>query len=132
VQASDVEASLKAWLLASVLSARAAASISNLKQIGLACAMYKQDRKGEWPDTLQQLVERGYLHANVLRNPIWPAQEVGYVYRKPAKDAPAGVVVLYEKHDGWPAYGVAVGFVDCAVMRLEDPERFKQMLEQGR
>jgi len=111
--------------------AASAASQSNLHQILLAAMMYRQDHQKEWPDNLQQLTK--YLgDPSVLRNPLRPDLEVGYDYRKPAEKAPANTAVVWEKFDQWPAAGVNVGYVDAAVGRMRDKERFDHVLEKGR
>ncbi len=108
-------------------------SLSNARQVLVACAMYAVDHGGEWPEELKQLVEGGFLASgDLLRNPQRPDLEIGYAYRKPAKDTAPGTVVIYEKHDAWPALGVAVGFCDGAVQRAYGRERFEEMLERGR
>jgi hypothetical protein len=137
LQAGDIDAYVKELVAGGLKAADEATqgrqSQKNLHMIFLACAMYTKDHNDEWPDELKQLPDRGYLpSAAELQNPMRPGLEIGYVYRKPAKNAPAGTVVLYDQHDGWPALGVAVGFCDGAVELVQDQERFRQLLEKGR
>ena len=105
----------------------------NVHNIFLACMMYAQDHDGEWPDELTALIEPGYIRSReILCDPKRPELEVCYAYRKPPKDAPPNMVVIYEKHDEWPASGVVVGYRDGAVDILKDEAEFKRMLQEGR
>jgi hypothetical protein len=133
LQAPDLEAGLKAWRTALAEPARLSESLAHLHGIMLGCTMYANDHKGEYPDELKQVPDGRYLDSKAeLQNPMRPDLEIGYVYRKPAKNAPGGTVVVYEQYERWPAWGVAVGFLDWAVQRVYDQELFKKMLEKGR
>ena len=105
-------------------------SASNMKQILLACIMYAQDNKDQWPDSLQDLTPRR-LAGDTLINPGQPERENGYIYIKPSTPISPQQVVLYEAHDSW-GDGINVGFVDGHVEFIEKESMFKNRLEDER
>jgi len=105
-------------------------SASNMKQILLSCIMYASDNKGQWPDSLQDLIQRR-LPRDTLINPRQPERENGYVYIKPSTPISPQQVVLYEAHDSW-GDGINVGFVDGHVEFIEKESMFKNRLEDER
>jgi len=128
-------------------AARRVSSMQNIRMIVTASHMYARDHKGEWPDNLQALLDRGFLarlvpsqdvaltleaQRRILQNRRDPQRAVGYVYIKPSKeDAAKGksdVVVIYEAYDVWPEGGINVGFVDGHVQRIVDEARFRKRL----
>jgi hypothetical protein len=133
LQAADIEAFFRASvapaLKAAGGSSQALAVTDSVLSIVVACRKYATDHNGQWPDELKQLVSGHYQTEPAVKTPMRP---VGYVYRKPDKNAPEGTVVLYEQHVGWPAEGVAVGFFDGTAERVQDQALFKKMLEKGR
>jgi len=52
---------LRPPLLRARRMAKRTASMNNMRQIILACMMFAQDHKDQWPDKLSQLVEKNYL-----------------------------------------------------------------------
>jgi len=137
LDAATIEKHTREWfrqtLSAAAHERQRTASKYNVHNILLACAMYAQDHEGEWPDGLTAVRGTAYLTSErVFRNPTRPELVVGYAYRKPPKDAPPNMVVIYEKHEEWPASGVVVGFRDLAVTLVKRESEFKRMLEEGR
>ncbi len=127
--------SLAAGLLAPFMArqrqeALAMHSMSNLQNIAVACALHAEAHDGEWPETLQVLIEGGGLpSADLLVNPRAPNAPVGYVYVRPAGDVPTWkAIVLYEAHDEWPPGGVYVAFGDCHTRLVSDQAHFKKLL----
>lgn len=112
--------------------ARVGRSLANLHKVGIAIAMYRADHEKEWPENLNQLVEGDYADPEALRNPRRPGLEVGYMYRKPAKDATGRTVLAWGRFEEWPDEGVNVLFVDMAVLTVRDRDQFDRMLQSGR
>jgi hypothetical protein len=130
---SEIDRNVKEWLSPALekdsQAGQAAQNMNNVRNLLLACHMYTGDHGDQWPDELKQLVELGYMDsADAFRNPKRPDLELGYVYRKPEKDAGPRAVVFYEKYDGWPASGIAVGFWDGHVEQVASQERFQELL----
>jgi len=121
-------------LMPAVVEARSAArrmvSASNIRQILMACIMYTQEHKGQWPDDLQTTTKAVKLPDAVLRNPQQPQAKTPYVYLKPAMPmvASANTIVIHESTEG-ARKGVNVGFGDGHVefMTLES---FQKRLEE--
>jgi hypothetical protein len=109
---------------------RRAQSMSNLRQIAVACIMHRDDHKGQWPDNLDALAP--YLKSDgPLTNPLEPDRKPGYVYARPRDKAvanPARVILVYEAHTQWPEGGLAVGLADGHVELMQDEIVFKQRL----
>jgi hypothetical protein len=51
------------------MTAERITSMNNLKQIGLGCLMYAHDHNDVFPPSLQTLVDKGTIQAQVLRSP---------------------------------------------------------------
>jgi prepilin-type processing-associated H-X9-DG protein len=60
--------------------ARAAKSMANLKQIGTACHLYALGHDGQFPTSLEQLVEGGLIAREVLSSPLDPEGGASYAY----------------------------------------------------
>jgi prepilin-type processing-associated H-X9-DG protein len=109
--------------------AKIAASMSNLKQIGLALIMYTKDHEGEWPADLEQV--KSYLGGSrILESPRKPKGFEGpsyvYVSGQPKTIDPRGIVV-YEN----PAFctdRTNVLFADGHVEAMK-PEAFRRELK---
>jgi hypothetical protein len=134
----DMDQSLKltAIILPAMAKAREQAarmrSLSNLKQVTLACITYANDHRNEFPADLATLLKTGDLPAEVLRNPRSSDKEVGYVYLRPSRgaSAPAEQVIAYEAWDRPPAT-IAVAFVDGHAEIMEYP-RFEKALAESK
>jgi len=50
-----------------------------MKTILRACCIYTAEHKGQWPESLQALVDAGLVPGKMLRNPRWPDRKVGYI-----------------------------------------------------
>jgi hypothetical protein len=112
--------------------ARKAASMNNLRQIGLAVMMYAQDHDDEYPPDLTALVTDGYLDERVLVDPADEAPPgdppCSYVFIGPVPDGfPPAAIVCYVRK-GVRAEGrnvlcrdTAVTWADEGVLRERDP-----------
>lgn len=103
--------------------ARLQQSSSHVRQIVMACMLYANDNKNQWPDTLEQVIPR-YGGHNLLINPRRPDEKIGYVYHKPDPKALTGTtVVVHEKTEGFNK--VVVGFADghTEVFTVEELEK---------
>jgi len=106
------------------------ASMSNMRQILMACLMYANDHKVQWPPTLEATKDYLHMQARLLTNPARPKAKPGYIYMKPAdaKKLPGELLVLYEAFDQWPGQ-VNTGFADGHVEGIRDQQRFEQLLK---
>ena len=111
------------------VQANRAVSSTTIKGIDSACYLYAQKNDGNWPDSLESLVEQGYLEAKALVNPNRPDLKVGYVYIKPARpwdERPRGLMVIYEAHEEWgQGIETSAGFI-------EDEKDFKKLLAEAK
>jgi hypothetical protein len=134
----DMDQSLKltAIILPAMAKAREQAtrmrSLSSLRQVLLACIVYANDHKNEFPADLKTLLKTADLPAEALRNPRAPEKETGYVYVRPTKgaSAPAEQVVAYEAWDQPPS-AIAVGFADGHAEIMEFA-RFEKALTESK
>ena len=111
------------------LEANRSISRTRIKGIDTACYMYGQQNNGQWPDSLEVLVEQDYLQAIALVNPNRPELKVGYVVRptkpKPAKELPNGIPVIYEAYEEWgEGIQTSAGF-------MKDEAEFKKLLAEA-
>ncbi len=121
-----------AFLVPAVQRARVEAnrsiSVVRMKGIDTACYLYGQRNNGQWPDSLEVLVEQEYLPVKSLLNPNRPELKVGYVYIKPTRPAdemPNGVMVIYEAYEEWgDGVQTSVGFIT-------DEAEFKKLLAEA-
>jgi len=109
--------------------ARRVTSAKNIQVILVACYTYGKQHKDAWPADLQTLVDGKILTAEVLRRPDQPDMKDGYVYVQPRGKPDHRRLVIYERHDAWPADGVNVGFADGHVEWIMKEARFKKLLE---
>jgi prepilin-type processing-associated H-X9-DG protein len=118
------------------LQAMRVQSMSNIRQILLACHMYAADNQGQWPDDLTGLEKyfgAGEQAKRIMTNPLRPEVKPAYVYLKPADPGGADAAskaVLYESHTDF-GRGVAVGFADGHVEYVANRQRFDQLLAKA-
>jgi len=109
--------------------ARFAASMNNLKQIGLGLHMYAQDNGDKFPSNLDQ-IKRYVQSAKVFESPRKPGYFEGpsYVYiPDQTTDANPGNIVAYENPEfAWD--NVVTLFLDGHVERMT-PDRFQEELQ---
>jgi len=116
--------------------ARRAVSAAKIRGILMACLLYANDNKQQWPPDLEALFKAALISdKRLLVNPARPADAVGYVYVRPRQPADkmklaSDVVLVYEKHDQWPAGGINVGFADGHVQLIADRARFQELLKK--
>ena len=129
-----VVALLIALLVPAALRARMeadrAVSATNMKAIDTACYLYTNANNGQWPESLEALVEQGLLPAKSLINPGRPKQKSGYVYIRPASpaDERPPVLMIYEAYDEW---GEGIQTVGCRRGHIADEAEFKKLLAQA-
>ena len=82
------------------MQANRSAQLTNFLAIEHACYLYGQTNDGQYPPTLEVLVEQGLLSGKSLLNPNRPWQKIGYVYIRPANPDVLGLTV-YEAFDEW-------------------------------
>ncbi len=110
--------------------ARSAASMSNLKQIGLGLIMYADDHQGNWPADLEQ-AKSYWPNARVLESPRKPKDFAGpsYIYLSgQPKTIDPGNVVVYE-NPGYCTDKINVLFADGHVQAMK-PEAFRNALQE--
>jgi hypothetical protein len=107
-------------------------SLSNLRQITLACIMYANEHKDQFPPDLQTVQKTNQLPAEVLRNPRAADKPIGYVYLQPKGNAPpAEQLVAYEAFDQPPPSNVAASFADGHAEIMDYP-RFQRALAESK
>jgi len=116
------------------LAAYRVKSASNLRQLILACLIYANDHKNEFPDSLEEALKGVDLPRDVMTNPSDPARKPGYVYVKPPslKDLTHAErrVVAYEAFDKWDG-GINVGFADGHAEFIADQAVFVKLLNDA-
>ena len=127
-QANEVAAALREPLARARQVALRVQSSSNIRQILVACTMYRNDNKDTWPDDFKGL-DKYVKVPQVFTNPAKPDLKPGYVYLKPVEPIvdPSGHVVVYEAHTDF-GDGVNVGFADGHVEWVGQKQQFEQML----
>ena len=112
-------------------SARMVASMSNARQIVMACHMYSSENKSAFPANLDQL-KPYFKEPRIFTLPHRPG--AAWVYLSPPplnKIAEAGNhLVLHEPADPWPAAGVVAAFADGHVQAMHDQKQFQDMLQK--
>jgi hypothetical protein len=114
-----------------ILRARAQAmqvqSMSQMRQLLMACQIWSAEHKREWPDDLASAIESASLPATIASNPAKPG--TGYTYIKPPKDAKdaSSRIALYaeETIEG----GRGVGFMDGHAEWMKE-EHFQETLKK--
>ncbi len=109
------------------LEANRSISWTRIKGIDSACYLYSQKNNGQWPDSLEVLVEQDYLPAIALVNPNRPELKVGYVYIKPTRpvDELPNIMLFYEAYEEWgDGVQTSAGFIT-------DEAEFKKLLAEA-
>ncbi|MDT8389016.1 MAG: DUF4190 domain-containing protein [Lentisphaeria bacterium] len=75
-------------------------SMSNLKQVGMALAMYTDAGSTAMPASLDGLVAAGLLSEDALQSPFFDDAEYDYILLYPAQMAPADTPLVIEKAGG--------------------------------
>ncbi|MFW6188901.1 MAG: hypothetical protein ACOC7T_00575 [Planctomycetota bacterium] len=111
--------------------AQRAASASNLHNIGLGLAMYRQGHQGRFPSELEDLIEAGFLDtAEVFIDPtdqnprVRGGRGLRYSYRYPGAlpaDVPPNMIVCYSRKGIYPE-GRNVLYVDQRVEFVDESE----------
>ncbi|MCF7848101.1 MAG: DUF1559 domain-containing protein [Kiritimatiellales bacterium] len=135
IHSSVVPLAILAGLLLPAVSrarhkARSVACASNLKQLTLGLIMYADDTNGQFPDSLAQLVEKGYIQNDDIfkcpqaENPGAGAANPDYLYfgkglTLRTLEKPSRTVILADKPTN---HGdtVNVAFADGHVQRVQD------------
>jgi hypothetical protein len=107
-----------------------AASMSNLKQIGLACTMYAVDNNA-FPPNLQTLVDKGIIQGRILQRPDG-SKAVGrpyYVYVSGQNTAMDTQNILAHEDPAQSGDKVCALFLDCHVESLSH-DAFQKRLEE--
>jgi prepilin-type processing-associated H-X9-DG protein len=109
-------------------------SHSQMRQIVQACINYSSSHKGQYPDSLEQLIEEKLLDAQALQNPRFPDRQVGYVYQKPDVNSRATGVnlsripILSESLEKWPG-AASIAYADGHVVLFRDEEQYNEALK---
>ena len=116
-------------------------SSNNIGQFARAMHIYAAQNEGQWPDSLQAIVEKGMQarydpSMGVLFNPQRPNMKPAYVYLKPAMpvnqvDNPARMIFMHEAYDQWGP-GINVGFLDGHVTFISDQAEFSKLLAESK
>jgi prepilin-type processing-associated H-X9-DG protein len=103
-------------------------SMSNMRQLILACVLHANEHKGEYPDDLTAAA-KAYDAAAMLKNPR--GGKSGYKYVKPplGTKSPSDRIVLYEI-DTLDPDGRGVGFADGHVEFMKEPDFQKRLKDQ--
>jgi hypothetical protein len=126
---------LKPMFVVLRIEAELTQSISQMRQILVACITYAGDHQDQWPKNLQVLVKAQKLDAKLLNNPRCPERKVGYAYIPPGpnrkKFLAARHIVLYEIFDDWPQlHGIWIGLMNGHLDRVEKQDRFEKQLTE--
>ncbi len=108
-------------------------SVSNMKQIVLACTLYANDHQDIWPADLKIVAKQYSLKDQAFINPLDPTRKDPYVYLEPKtkrRVTPPTDIILYEAHED-TAIDVAAGFADGHIELLSKAE-FDQELKARR
>lgn len=105
-------------------------SLSNLKQITMACIMYANEHKDQFPPDLETVRKINELPPEILRNPRAADKAIGYVYLQPMRGniAPAEQIVAYEAFDQPPS-SIAAAFADGHAEIMDYPSFAKALAE---
>jgi hypothetical protein len=71
-------------------------SLSNAKQIGVACRIYAVDNDGKYPPNLAALVPDYLPDTSTFVSPYAPEEKMGYVYHPGLSDTSPPAAVLIE------------------------------------
>ena len=124
------------------VAAQRASSMSNLKMIGTAVAMYMaDDGTGQSPPGMVTLVEKGLITARALVSPVsgrrmptdskgLPTGKSDYVYIVHGKNSKGNLIRAYELPANYANKGTNVLMVDGSVRWLDMPA-FKALLAKS-
>jgi hypothetical protein len=105
-------------------------SLSNLKQITMACILYANEHKNQFPPDLETVQKTNELPAEILRNPRVPNKPIGYVYLQPKGNAPpADQIVAYEAFGQPLPSSLAASFADGHAEIMDYPRFAKALAE---
>ena len=99
-----------------------------MRQFLLGAIMYANNHKGVAGPDIEAVMKDQHMSRSILRDPLHPDQEVGYVYVPGdfmSKDA-AKIPVLYQKWQG----GRLVGFADGHVETMESRAAVEKLMQQ--
>jgi len=96
------------------------------RNIFMAVAIYQQ-KYGEWPARLDQLVQSAVLDAGGLENPRLPELDQGFLYFPPTVDFDPQAGVLFEPIAEWRGVGV-IAYADGHVEVQADRARYNELL----
>ena len=102
-------------------------SMTQMRQVLVACQMWTAEHKGEWPDDIATAIKSAGLPETMAAHPSNP--DVRYTYVKPSKDSKDAStrIVLYEAEDFGGRRGV--GFMDGHAEQMPE-EQFNQLLKK--
>jgi prepilin-type processing-associated H-X9-DG protein len=130
----DQSMKLTGIILPAIAKARSRASqavaMHNIRQILLACVIYADGHRGQFPPSLQMLAKSQPELAGMFKHPQMPDKEMPFGYLRPTKAPVTNQVVVYEDWDQHPAT-LAVGFADGHVETMTY-DRFEKLLEQSK
>lgn len=96
------------------LKGKATKSLSQAKQIGLACKLYAGDNDGKFPPTLDALIPTYTSNEKLFVSPFAPDEPMGYTYHAGlTDDSPPDTVLIEDKFSGKEHQRVVV-HVDCS------------------
>ncbi|MFC1603458.1 zf-HC2 domain-containing protein [Planctomycetota bacterium] len=109
--------------------------MTKVKYLGLWCVVYANDNEDQFPGEIADLVTLGVVTEEALNKALAAPDDTDgppvIRYRKPnmvGKDW-SKEVILYEMYDQWPEDGVVAGFADGHCERINDQNRFEELLE---
>jgi len=106
--------------------------VRNMREIARSLCRYANRHGWNQPETLQELVDGGYLEAEQLANPLHPEADPPFVYIRPDKKLPNSQerMVLYEPFDKWPGV-VTVTFQDESAEHIHSKAEFDKLLHEA-
>jgi len=96
-------------------------SLSNAKQIGMACRQYANDNHGSFPPNLDALFPTYLPNRAVLVSPLMPADPDGYTYTDGlTESSPANTILIEDKY-GSTKHVRLVVYVDDSAQVIRSP-----------
>lgn len=96
-------------------------SMSNAKQLGLACKQYAIDNNGNFPPSLDALFPTYLTDRSILGSPLMPGDPAGYIYTPGLKDTdPADTILIEDKFAPLKHIRIVV-YVDDSAKILRTP-----------
>ena len=101
-----------------------------MRDIEEAVGKYKPDHNWNYPQSLDELIEGGYITREAMQNPLHPDADPPFVYIHIARNLPNGIgrMMLYEPFDTWPGV-VTVMFGDGSFEAIHDEGEFNALIE---